>query len=81
MIEAHERDLDKLFDFLAEPRRAVDCFPVLFKREITGGVLGMATGETLAHLNGLLGRRRIRCTRDDQGVDWYQQKPESVDFE
>jgi glyoxylase-like metal-dependent hydrolase (beta-lactamase superfamily II) len=81
VIEAHERDLDKLFDYLAEPRRAVDCFPVLFKREITAGVLGMATGETLAHLNCLLGRRRARRSRDAQGVDWYEQKPETAGFD
>jgi len=81
VIESHERDLDKLFERLAEPRRAVDCFPALFKREITGDLMGMATGETLAHLNCLLGRRRIRCNRDENGVDWYEQKPETADFD
>ena len=81
VIEAHERDLDKLFDHLSEPRRAVDCFPALFKREITDDVLGMATGETLAHLNCLMGRRRVRCSRDDSGVDWYEQKPDVCTFD
>ena len=81
VIETHERDLDKLFDHLSEPKRAIDCFPALFKREITDDVLGMATGETLAHLNGLLGRRRIQCKRDNHGVDWYVQKPETADFD
>ncbi|MBT4519682.1 MAG: MBL fold metallo-hydrolase [Halieaceae bacterium] len=81
LIEAHERDLDKLFEHLVEPRRAIDCFPALFKREITDDVLGMATGETLAHLNCLLGRRRVRVERDEQGVDWYRQKPETADFD
>jgi len=80
IIEAHRGDLDKLFDLLAEPRRAVDCFTALFKREITDDSLGMATGETLAHLNCLLGRRRIRCERDENGVDWYEQKPEMREF-
>jgi hypothetical protein len=37
--------------------------------------LGLATGETLAHLSCLLGRRRISRTRDADGVDWYQQIP------
>ena len=81
VIEMHERDLDKLFDYLSEPRRAVDCFPALFKREITDELLGMATGETLAHLNGLLGRRRIQCEQDSDGVNWYVQKPDAVDFD
>jgi len=80
IIEAHETDLDKLFDHLAQPKRAVDCFSALFKREIDDTVLGMATGETLAHLNCLMGRRRIRCSRDENGVDWYQQKPEVCHF-
>jgi glyoxylase-like metal-dependent hydrolase (beta-lactamase superfamily II) len=75
LIESHERDLDKLFDYLTEPRRAVDCFPALFKREISGGSLGLATGESLAHLNCLLGRRRITRTRDAEGVNWYVQNP------
>lgn len=73
VIESHNRDLRGLFAHLAEPRRVVDCFPPLFSREITTELLGMATGETLAHLNCLLGRRRITRTRDEQGVDWYQQ--------
>jgi glyoxylase-like metal-dependent hydrolase (beta-lactamase superfamily II) len=81
LIEIHNHDLRCLFDYLDEPRRAVDCFPALFKREIGDGSLGLATGETLAHLNCLLGRRRITCVRDSQGVDWYQQRPETAGFE
>jgi glyoxylase-like metal-dependent hydrolase (beta-lactamase superfamily II) len=81
LIEAHERDLDNLYEHLSEPRRAIDCFPALFRREITERVIQMATGETLAHLNCLKGRRRIRCERDEQGVDWYVQKPETAYFD
>lgn len=81
IIETHERDLDNLFDWLQEPRRAVDCFPALFKRKIDGGVIQMATGETLAHLNCLLGRRRIQRERDANGVDWYTRKPETAEFD
>jgi glyoxylase-like metal-dependent hydrolase (beta-lactamase superfamily II) len=73
LIESHNRDLRSLFNHLTEPKRAVDCFPPLFSREIDEGSLGLATGETLAHLNCLLGRRRVTRTRDEQGVDWYEQ--------
>jgi hypothetical protein len=59
----------------------VDCFPPLFSREIGPNSLGLATGETLAHLNCLLGRRRISRRRDEHGVDWYQQRPETAGFE
>lgn len=81
LIEAHNRDLRSLFDYLDQPRRAVDCFPPLFNRDIDQGSLGLATGETLAHLNCLLGRRRITRERDGQGVDWYRQRPETAGFE
>jgi len=73
LIESHHQDLRKLFNYLTEPKRAVDCFPPLFSREIDDGLMGMATGETLAHLNCLLGRRRVTRTRDGNGVDWYEQ--------
>jgi glyoxylase-like metal-dependent hydrolase (beta-lactamase superfamily II) len=73
LIGIHERDLQSLFEYLVEPQRAVDCFPALFKREIDGDSLGMATGEAMAHLNCLLGRRRITRSRDADGVYWYQQ--------
>jgi len=79
LIETHNRDLRSLFDHLAEPRRAVDCFPPLFNSEIDEGSLGLATGETIAHLNCLLGRRRITRTRDEQGVDWYHQIAETAE--
>ena len=81
LIEAHNHDLRSLFAYLDQPRRAVDCFPALFRREIDEATLGLATGETIAHLNCLLGRRRVTRKRDEQGVDWYQQIPETAGFE
>lgn len=81
LIESHNEDLNSLFDYLTEPRRAVDCFPPLFSREIDAASLGLATGETMAHLNCLLGRRRISRRRDEQGVDWYQQVPETAVYD
>ena len=81
LIESHNEDLNSLFDYLEEPRRAVDCFPALFNREIDASSLGLATGETMAHLNCLLGRRRVSRSRDEHGVDWYQQVPETADYE
>ncbi len=80
LIETHNSDLNTLFDYLSEPKRAVDCFPALFRREIDASNLGLAIGETMAHLNCLLGRRRITRTRDEAGVDWYQQIPESAEL-
>ena len=49
----HRDRLDALHTHLAEPRRAVDCFPVLFGRKIDESVMGLATGEAMAHLRRL----------------------------
>jgi hypothetical protein len=37
----------------------------------------MATGESIAHLNCLKDRRRIKRFLDEDGVYWYQALPES----
>jgi len=81
IIESHKSDLASLFEHLAQPRRAVDCFPALFNREIGEGSMGLAIGETLAHLNCLLGRRRITRITDAQGVNWYEQNPATSDYD
>lgn len=78
ILTGHKNDLNALFDYLDTPKRAVDCFPPLFSREIGPGSLGLATGETLAHLNCLLWRRHIRRTVDDDGVCWYVQDPDTM---
>lgn len=81
LIETHKRELNQLYEHLAEPRRVVDCFPALFQREISGFHLSLATGETIAHLNCLLRRRQISCETDAEGVDWYRQLPEALAFD
>jgi glyoxylase-like metal-dependent hydrolase (beta-lactamase superfamily II) len=72
LIGFHEGALERLEQSLAEPKRAVDVFGLLFKRQINEHVLSMATGESLAHLNCLLRRGVARRERDAAGVDWYR---------
>lgn len=67
----HEVALRRLERTLAEPKRAVDVFPSLFGRAVGEGVLGMATGEAIAHLNYLEAQGRIGRDRDADGVDWW----------
>ena len=55
-----------------KPKRAVDVFPVLFRRKIDEWVLGMATGESLAHLNCLMTRGEALKETDSDGVIWYR---------
>jgi glyoxylase-like metal-dependent hydrolase (beta-lactamase superfamily II) len=71
LIAGHESGMDKLHDICAEPQRAIDVFPALFRAKITTGVYGMATGESIAHLNCLRFRGRIEHEADEGGVKWY----------
>ena len=68
MIANHEGALTRLFDHLHQPRSAVECFPVLYKREIGEGEYGLALVEAVAHLNHLLKAGRVTRRRDDRGV-------------
>ncbi len=71
LIRGHMTALKRLERTLQEPRRAVDIFAALFARPVGDGVLGMATGEALAHLNYLQRRGRVGAARDADGVDWW----------
>ena len=71
LAHGHRDRLDALHAKLAEPRRAVDCFGTLFARQIEDNMLGLATGEALAHLRRLeVEGRAVRETKD--GVHWYR---------
>lgn len=72
LADGHRGRLDALHDHLSEPRRAVDCFSVLFGRKIEDGSMGLATGEAMAHLRRL--EVEGRANRDTvDGVYWYRQ--------
>lgn len=68
----HEVTLARLHADLAQPRRPVDLFRVLFHRQVDLALFVLATGETLAHLNCLIGRGLVRCEADATGVNWYR---------
>ncbi|MBV9062593.1 MAG: MBL fold metallo-hydrolase, partial [Alphaproteobacteria bacterium] len=72
LIDTHEENMEKLLTLCAEPKRAVDVFPALFRSRITSGNYGMATGESVAHLNCLMARGVMRRAPDRDGVNWYQ---------
>lgn len=71
LIRGHHVALKRLERSLQEPRRAVDVFSALFARPVGDGVRGMATGESVAHLNYLLRQGRAVRVRDADGVDWW----------
>ena len=72
LIESHRTGLARLESALAVPRRAVDVFGALFARPINPGVLGMATGEAVAHLNYLTSSGRAIRELDGDGIWWWR---------
>jgi glyoxylase-like metal-dependent hydrolase (beta-lactamase superfamily II) len=71
LAAGHGDRLDALHAYLAEPRRALDCFMTLFGRQIDDGSLGLATGEAMAHLRRLeVEGSAVREVRD--GIFWFR---------
>jgi glyoxylase-like metal-dependent hydrolase (beta-lactamase superfamily II) len=71
----HEKGLLRLRRSLADsPKRAIDVFGALFARPIDGkgDLLGMATGESLAHINHLLARAEAVYETGVDGVRRYR---------
>lgn len=73
IIKEHEERLDILRDFCAEPRRAVDVFPAIYRTKINNSNRIMAAGEALAHLNYLVHAGEM-VTRSEMSLDWYQMR-------
>jgi glyoxylase-like metal-dependent hydrolase (beta-lactamase superfamily II) len=74
IVRVHEERLEQLLAELATPRRATDVFGVLFRRRIGVEVMSMATGETIAHLNCLIGRGLAVRESDAEGITWYRSR-------
>jgi glyoxylase-like metal-dependent hydrolase (beta-lactamase superfamily II) len=71
MAAEHHDRLDALAERLREPATARDCFGTLFRRPVGPDMLGMATGEALAHLRRLERDGRVRAEWRD-GVSWWR---------
>lgn len=72
LAENHHAALQRLRAFLATPRRAPDCFPLLFQRQIGPGTFDLALAETVAHLNHLTARGLARRSTGADGVWLWQ---------
>lgn len=71
LVRGHETSLQRLMRSLKEPKRAIDVFGSLFARPIGEGLLGMATGESVAHLTYLVRQgRAVRETGADGVWRW-----------
>jgi glyoxylase-like metal-dependent hydrolase (beta-lactamase superfamily II) len=73
LIEGHERALARVLKRVQQsPRRAVDLFTALFGRAIGPDLIGMATGESIAHLNCLAARGLVARRTATDGVVFYE---------
>ena len=68
----HQDRLEAAFDICITPQTATDVIPALFSREIGVFEFGFALGETLAHLNYLVGDGTLARDRDADGLIRYR---------
>lgn len=73
LAKGHAEALQRLRQRLSQPCRVIDVFTALFKREVGSEqqTLGLATGESLAHINYLLRRGEAEVHSISDGVVWY----------
>ncbi|MGB1152706.1 MAG: MBL fold metallo-hydrolase [Paracoccaceae bacterium] len=71
MIENHHSALERLIEFLDQPKAAAECFQPLFKRRIGADEYGLALVEAVAHLNHLYLKGDATRRLDLDGVYRY----------
>lgn len=64
LIDGHELAMRRIMERLDSPKRCLDLFTAVFARTIEKDSLGMATGETVAHLNCLRKRGLVSSIQD-----------------
>jgi glyoxylase-like metal-dependent hydrolase (beta-lactamase superfamily II) len=77
----HARSLARLKRSLTEPRRVIDLFGALFARpiDLQSGLLGLATGESVANLNYLMRLGEVSAEPGDDGVWRYRLSQAAAD--
>ena len=68
----HQVRLDAAYEKCRDPQTATDVIPVLFDREIGVFEFSFAMGETLAHLNYLVGSGALERHKDSDGIIRYR---------
>ena len=74
LIENHHSALERLLDYLDEPRAAGECFAPLFKRRIGSGDYGLALVESVAHLGHLYQQGLVSRHQREDGALVYRRK-------
>lgn len=81
LAENHHGALQRLLDHLETPKTGGDCFPPLFKREVTPAIYGLAFVEAIAHLNYLAQRGYAeRWIAEDGRYRWQKRQGAALDF-
>ena len=75
LVIGHEDALRRVHGFIADRCRTIDLFALLFRRQVGTGLQGLATGESVAHLNCLIRRGLAEVETDPAGIRWYQARP------
>ena len=74
LIDNHHGALERLREYLQEPRTAADCFQPLFLRKIGEGEYGLALVEAIAHINHLRHCDEISSTIRADGAWLWQMR-------
>ncbi|TYB79971.1 MBL fold metallo-hydrolase [Maritimibacter fusiformis] len=74
LIDNHHFALDRLMEFLDQPRTAAECFKPLFKRKIGEGEYSLALNEAIGHLNHLYRTGKITRRRRASDDAWLWQR-------
>ena len=72
LIDHHEKALDRLEDFCDSPMLSTQVYSVLFRRSINDSNRSLAVGESIAHLNCLKARGRVKRRLNDAGQFTYE---------
>ena len=72
LIYHHERALERLHELCTEPKLSTEVYSALFRRQITDMNRLMAVGESIAHLNCLIGRGLMTRRLNDAGQFIYK---------
>ncbi|WP_216671145.1 MBL fold metallo-hydrolase [Mangrovicoccus sp. HB161399] len=71
LIDSHHGALERLRAHLRLPHSAAECFPALYRRDISAGEYGLALVEAIAHVNYLNAAGEVSgLLRDDGAIAW-----------
>ena len=68
IVNNHHEKLDRIYQYIDEPKSVTELFPILFDSKINQHTLVLAVGETMSHLNYLVAENRLKKSIDEKGL-------------